>query len=258
MIMKVLWSAACAACLYGACTANAGWLWTLLLLWTAATCGYTAVLLYCGVADYAECLAKHEVYGGRTARARAVLAPALVLYAAFAQVLASLSRVSGENNCAQVYDRVFVGRVPFDHSDLPWNTTLVIDLTTEFEPSLSVLAACAYRCCPCLDDSFPAWASLRFALSAARAEHQRGGTLYIHCALGHSRSAGFAALLLAVALPNEFPLWQDAFNRVRAARPRAHLNVHQRRCIQVAYDALTAQSFELPPVSTQPPAWTTQ
>ena len=93
--------------------------------------------------------------------------------------------------CHEVAPGVWLGRRPA-LPDLPSGVSLVIDLTCEF-PATRLPKAVQYRSLPCLDGAAPEAAAFTEAADLAAACE---GPVYIHCALGHGRSAALAAAVL--------------------------------------------------------------
>ena len=106
--------------------------------------------------------------------------------------------------------------------ELPPGVTLVVYLTSEFGEPRALRTGRTYLCLPTLDNAAPDPEAFR---EAVRRAASWGGTVYIHCALGHGRSA-----LTAVAVPAARGLAADpeaAFARVKSARPGVNLNYGQ-------------------------------
>jgi protein-tyrosine phosphatase len=104
---------------------------------------------------------------------------------------------------------------------------LVVDLTAEFAEPRQMREGRAYICVPTLDASVP-------SLEAFQKLIQRiidfEGQTYIHCALGHGRSATVVIAVL-VARGNALSLDQ-AEQRVKLARPGIGVNTAQRHLLQ--------------------------
>ena len=114
---------------------------------------------------------------------------------------------------------VWVGRVldePEAMQAVREGVTAVIDLTGEFDEARP-LRARRYLHLPILDLTAPTPAQLDEAVAFLRGEKACGGTTYIHCKIGYSRSAAVAgAWLLASERAGDA---DDALRRLRAARP---------------------------------------
>jgi protein-tyrosine phosphatase len=138
-----------------------------------------------------------------------------------------LQRLLGrEAACNEVAPGLWVGRRPFAR-ELPPGVTLVVDLTAEFRAARGVGAGRTYLCLPTLDAGTPDERALREL--AAQVAGWTGG-VYIHCALGHGRSALLAAVVLM-----ERGLAGDAKQAealLRQARPGIGLKPAQRRLLR--------------------------
>jgi protein-tyrosine phosphatase len=94
--------------------------------------------------------------------------------------------------CHEVAPRLWLGRRPLPH-EIPLGTDLVVDLTAEFLAHPGVLRGRDYLCLPTLDCSAPDERLFRAAVERVAAWP---GTVYLHCAAGHGRSATLAAAVL--------------------------------------------------------------
>ena len=104
----------------------------------------------------------------------------------------------------------------------------VFDVTSEFGET-AFLRKLNYRACPLLDTNAPTIDELK---SGAQwiADAAQSGPVYVHCALGHGRSATFvaAALLLSGRAQNA----SSAVEIVRQQRPHIGLSRAQRSVLQ--------------------------
>jgi len=118
----------------------------------------------------------------------------------------------------EVAPGLFLGRI-VPPAAMPPGTTVVVDLTAEFEVSPETRISCAYHCLPALDTSVPRYEEFA-VLARALAAHP--GPIYVHCAAGHGRSAAFAAALLVTrGLATGA---DDAEAVLRRARPAVRLH----------------------------------
>src|SRR5919204_3009915 len=190
--------------------------WALLLIWP----GVSFALLGAAYAGLGP-----RVYGkgedGRMAWwSVLLLLPYLLLTWAVWHVQRLLSR---EDRCNEVAPGLWLGRRAFAR-ELPPGVDLVVDLTTEFPAPRGVRTGRTYLCLPTLDAVAPDEKALR-GLTARVAAWP--GVVYVHCALGHGRSAtAVAAVLLARGLAADV---KQAEAMLRQARPRVRLNAPQRR-----------------------------
>jgi protein-tyrosine phosphatase len=95
----------------------------------------------------------------------------------------------------------------------------VIDLTSEFSEPRAVRTGCAYLCLPTLDNAAPDPEVFREAVQKAAVWES---PVYLHCALGHGRSALVAAAVLRKRGLADSP--EEAFAQVQQARPGVRLN----------------------------------
>lgn len=157
----------------------------------------------------------------------------LPVHAMNALALFLVLRLSSENPTDEVLPGVLLGR-RLGSSEATLLETLgarsVLDLTSEFQDPPFVRAL-EHRAIPVLDDAGPTAEQLRegvaFLLAAPR-------PVYVHCALGHGRSATFvAALALATgAAPDP----AAAVALLRTKRPGVRLS-HAQRAALAAFDA---------------------
>ena len=153
----------------------------------------------------------------------ALLFPFLLLTWGLWHLQRLLAREAGSHEIAP---GLWLGRRPFI-ADLPSNTTLIIDLTAEFPVARGVKQNRAYLCLPTLDTGVPELQALQQAVQQAT---ECQGNIYVHCALGHGRSAmTVMAILLAKGLANDVA---DAEAIVKAARPGIRLSRSQRALLE--------------------------
>ncbi len=122
---------------------------------------------------------------------------------------------------------VRLGRRPLSRAELPPDTRCVVDLCSELPRALPEVPVERYVCLPTLDTSAPPDAELA-ALIESIAEEE--GPLYLHCAMGHGRSATVAAaLLIRRGLCADV---DDAVRTMKKARPGVHLHAIQRAAVE--------------------------
>ena len=136
--------------------------------------------------------------------------------------LAGFRRSSRENDCDEIAPNLVLG-CKLEQSDRAAIELLqiqsVFDLTSEFG-ECEVLRRLNYRSQPLLDTCAPTLDELKkgaqWTLDAAQS-----GPVYVHCALGHGRSATFvaAALMLSGRAPNA----ENAVGQIRRKRPNIGL-----------------------------------
>lgn len=110
-------------------------------------------------------------------------------------------------------------------SEIPDDVDVVIDLTAEFPERLSVVGARRYILFPILDAGVPSCEALHAFLNASPSS----GTVLIHCAQGHGRTAMIAACLLLKR--GDAATADDAVGRILSVRPGARMNRHQRSLV---------------------------
>jgi protein-tyrosine phosphatase len=104
----------------------------------------------------------------------------------------------------------------------------VLDLTSEFSESEPLRGSGTYRCLPVLDHRAPSQEQLQQGV-AFISEQLPHGRVFVHCAVGHGRSATcVAAFLLARGLANT-P--DEAIALLKSRRPGVRLNAAQRRAL---------------------------
>ena len=113
------------------------------------------------------------------------------------------------------------------NKELPPGIGLIVDLTAEFSEPRDLRAGRSYLCVPTLDASVPSVEAFQELIRAIAATRE---PVYVHCALGHGRSATVVVAAL-LARGNASSL-EQAEQRVRLARPSTHINAVQRRLLQ--------------------------
>ncbi len=118
----------------------------------------------------------------------------------------------------------------------------VLDLTCEFGET-PALRALRYCCIPVLDTRAPSLAQL---VSGAEWIHEKvaHGPVYVHCALGHGRSALFVAAHLL--LSGKAQTAQEAISEIKAHRPGVGLHKEQVAVLDEMVKRLEPTSAQLP------------
>jgi hypothetical protein len=130
-----------------------------------------------------------------------------------------------ENAWDEVVPGLFLGRWP-GGVELPEGVGLVADVTAEL-PAARIVRSREYACLPTLDTTAP---EPRAFAALARRVASSPAPVYVHCALGHGRSATLvAAVLLLRGRASGVP---EALGLLRAARPRVRLEACQRRLLE--------------------------
>ncbi|MDA7978202.1 MAG: dual specificity protein phosphatase family protein [Pirellulales bacterium] len=128
----------------------------------------------------------------------------------------------------QLVDDVYIGRRLLSR-ERPSDFDHIVDLTCEFvEPD--ALRSSGYISFPTLDGHYPDTSTL---LARVARVAELDGTVYIHCAQGHGRTATLAiAYLIRQGISSTV---DDAVAYVLERRPDAHLNRSQYRMLCSAY-----------------------
>lgn len=128
---------------------------------------------------------------------------------------------------AEVIPNLLLGRklTTQEANQLP--VTRVLDLTSEFNECRS-LRNREYFCVPMLDGLTPSLAQLDQAVSWLRSSVKQGQT-YVHCALGHSRSA--TVVVAYLLLEQQVNSLNNAITLVQSVRPGVRLSRAQRKTI---------------------------
>lgn len=147
------------------------------------------------------------------------------------------SRVRDERPYDEVAPGILVGRRPLDAAEMPADARLVVDLTSEFPRSPTTRAVARYECLPTLDTDAPDLASFRALL--ARLEHEEG-PIFVHCAMGHGRSATVAGGLMVRR--GHAADADDAIRRMTEARPLVYLHDVQRRALRAVLERPEGES----------------
>jgi hypothetical protein len=105
----------------------------------------------------------------------------------------------------------------------------VLDLTSEFSEAPCLRKAEAYCCIPLLDGTAPRAEELALGIDFLRARLPHG-PVYVHCAMGHGRSATFVAGYLIAARHAATAAEAEEF--VRRRRPRVRLYPAQRESLR--------------------------
>jgi hypothetical protein len=104
----------------------------------------------------------------------------------------------------------------------------VLDLTCELSETRRLRELRAYFCVPLLDRSAPSPDELEIALDFLR-QRAGKGPVYVHCALGHGRSAAVLAAWLAAS--GQAGSGEEALEIIRARRPSVRLSSVQKQML---------------------------
>jgi hypothetical protein len=204
----------------------AGSLWWLRIASAAAALSFLLVALaYFGAGPQ---LLFKRISGRRHPAAWLVHWPYFVLTAFSYQLSRALTR---EAALVEVAPNVFLGRRLMRRearrADLPaW--VAVLDLAAEMPEPCPLRELANYRSLPVLDATAMSLEQLRDAVEWVKL-HAATGPVYVHCALGHGRSATVvAAYLLAVGLAADA---ETAVKQLRELRPGVRLHRSQRKLL---------------------------
>jgi protein-tyrosine phosphatase len=177
-----------------------------------------------------------RVFGKRLDGTMSALAYILLLpYLLYAWCVWHISRIfSREPVTNEVTPGVWIGRRLLSH-ELPPNVDAVVDLTCEFVESRALRSVARYISCPFLDAMAPEPDML---VKTARQAAAVDGTVFIHCAQGHGRTALFASLYLIAA--GKAASVDEALARIQSVRPLARVNSSQLRALRNAAILMTA------------------
>ncbi len=198
--------------LLGALTLAAGgyalWPLGIVLFWPA----FSLLILAVGYAG-----AGAAVYGKQNGRlpwpVRVLMAPAL-----FGQAVSLRHYARHCRSWNRVTPGLLIGRRLNEHEAetlLREGVTAVLDLTAEFS-EVERLRSLAYLNLPILDLTPPTPAQLRDGVDFIRTHAERG-VVYVHCKIGYSRTAAFAAAYLMETGQAADP--DEAMARLRQVRP---------------------------------------
>lgn len=101
---------------------------------------------------------------------------------------------------------------------------MVLDLTSEFSEVRFLRSKSTYRSLPLLDNTAPSLEQLQDGVRWI-AHHTQTGKVYVHCALGHSRSALFVAAFWL--LEKKAVSATDAIDKLREIRKGVRLTKSQ-------------------------------
>jgi protein-tyrosine phosphatase len=193
--------------------------------------GWVAIALGLGVVSFLLLAAAYAGVGPRLLLKRSNGSRALsgkIIFAPYFflnRLLFALHRLlSREVAFVEVSPNLFLGRklTRKESQSLKWIS--VLDLAVEFEADPVMGRSPGYRSLPILDGTAPTKTEL-ISSNAWIAEAVVKGRVYVHCALGHGRSACVViAYLLSTGV---VPTIADGLRHLRVARPAVRLNAAQ-------------------------------
>jgi len=126
------------------------------------------------------------------------------------RIIWHIQRLISQEDCGnEIAPGIWILRRAFVN-ELPNNISLIIALTAEFSEPPNAISGKTYICIPTLDTSVP---PERVFQKLIHTICSWNGNVYIHCALGHGRSASVAAgVLLAKGLVDNFNAQETSFD----------------------------------------------
>ncbi|WP_088259321.1 dual specificity protein phosphatase family protein [Fimbriiglobus ruber] len=127
---------------------------------------------------------------------------------------------------ARVVPNLYFGRrlTPGEARAVTW--VRVLDLAAEFTETRPLRESPGYRSIPVLDTTAPTESQLRAAIGEIEAG-VRSGPVYVHCALGHGRSA--CVVVAYLLSTGHVARAADGVRLLRSLRPGVRLNAAQNR-----------------------------
>ena len=143
-----------------------------------------------------------------------------------------IAQTGKENSVDEILPNLYLGRrlTHFDKAATQQHHfAAVLDLTSEFGKCLVMGTTVIYKCIPLLDTFAPTVEQLNEGVDFI-AEHIKNGPVYVHCAMGHGRSATFvAAYLIAAGIT---PDVASAERYVQTKRAKIDLHESQRKALE--------------------------
>ncbi len=186
------------------------------LLWPTLSFAVVAA----GYAGLGVCVFGKRPNGRLALWAVVLLGPYLLATLVLWHAMRLLSR---EPVCHEISPGLWLGRRALPR-ELPAGVEVVVDLAAELPEPSAIVTCREYRCLPTLDGLAPPLDELR---RNAKFVAEAAGSVYIHCASGHGRSALVAAAaLLQKGIASTAA---DAEARVARTRPSVRLSGVQRQ-----------------------------
>lgn len=210
-----------------ACVAAAAGLWDRIgwfiapLAWT----GISFAMLAVAYGGAGPGLLLKRPSGRRSILGSALYGPYLILSATS---FALYRRTTRESAYVEVMPDVFFGRRLTPRECAAGGWVSVLDLAVEFDEARPFRELAGYRSMPVLDATAPTAEQLRAAVDWIIASALKG-PVYVHCALGHSRSACvIVAYLLAIGAVETIGV---GMRQLRGLRPGVGLSPVQRTAL---------------------------
>lgn len=189
-------------------------IWGYLLIWMAISY-YLVSLAYGGIGV--------KIFGKQSNGKISLWAIALLLpYLSLIWLIWQIKRLLIKPAYHQITPNIWLGRrVNID--ELPEKINMIIDLTCEFQEPNNLITDRIYICHPTLDADAPEPDILQDLVRTMGDRPDRN--IYVHCALGHGRSASVVAAYLLIT--KQVASVEEAIAFLKNIRPRVNLNSRQ-------------------------------
>lgn len=190
-------------------------IWGDLLIWMAISY-YLVSLAYGGIGV--------KIFGKQTNGKISLWAIALLLpYLSLIWGIWQIKRLLIKPAYHQITPNIWLGR-RLNIDELPAEIDLIIDLTCEFQEPGNLITDRVYICHPTLDADAPEPAILQDLVKTMGDRPDKN--IYVHCALGHGRSASVVAAYLLIT--KQLTSIEEAIAFLKNIRPRVNLNTIQK------------------------------
>ncbi|MGL6073857.1 MAG: hypothetical protein ACRC8S_06815 [Fimbriiglobus sp.] len=161
--------------------------------------------------------------GGRSILATVIYSPYLLLSAI---LMFSSRRLSREPAYVQVGPNLYFGRRMTDHEVRNAGWVNILDLAVEFPAGAWQRTLPGYRSMPLLDGGMFCYWSFSEKPAEWIEQSVKAGPTYVHCALGHGRSA--AVIIDHWLATKQVKSCAEGLRKLQTLRPGVKLNGHQR------------------------------
>ena len=193
------------------------------LLWLLGWSGISWIVAGCGYAFLGARVFGKRADGRLTGWLVFLLLPFFVMTWLLWHLQIAVSR---ERRAVEVVPGLWLGRRCYGH-EMPEGIGMVVDLTAEFAETSAVRNRRRYHCMPTLDALVPSRQAFEATIKAIGASDE---PVYVHCALGHGRSA--MVVVAALLDRGQAASLEDAVQKVKQARPGMEINRVQRTFLQ--------------------------
>lgn len=221
-----------------------GWQVDRITGWLISYCGLAFLLVGCAYLGFVPNVYRKRTNGTFPVWNRLLLAPWLLLAeASFRLSILTLREVP----FAQVERNLYFGRRLLRleaMQGLAAGWIGILDLAGEFSEVTSLRECDRYQSLPILDATAPNLEQLHFAVTWLQ-DCTKRGSVYVHCALGHGRSATvIIAYLLATGSVRDY---SEGIARLQTLRPGVKLNTTQIKSLQAWTEVL--REMNAPPIN---------